>query len=273
MAGRGWVLALAVVVAGFGCKPEREAEGEGSAARAGASAELPADEAAFLTSLLPLPDGASAIEIHYRVEGPALEGEMDVALGPGGVRRDRWELRSKAGDSYLRAAGSRIVSAERVWTAAAGQPGTIVDNHLHGFAQAYLARDAEAQAKIVEAVRIWHETLTEQRKRAGGEQHELLGVTCLRTRIAGQNVCMWEEVGVLLEYEGSAFEIVAERIDRNPELADDTFELPAIAAKAEKGSSEAPDYDAILDEIAAGSYGSLSTLVHANVALPDLDAK
>lgn len=265
-----------------GCKGDRQASdknGDGDSPRAEAEAapELPTDEAAFLALLAPLPGGAEAIEIHYRVEGPdvdgrpadaALAGEMSVALGPGGVRRDRWELRSNAGDAYLRAAGSRIVTPDQIWTAPAGQPGTIVDHHLGGLARAYLERGAEDQAKIVAGIETWRRTLAEQRERAAGERDEILGVSCLRTRLAGQNVCMWEETGALLEYQGSAFEIEAERIDRAPQLPDDTFVLPPISSQAERETRDAPDYDAILDDIIAGSYAKLSTLIYASATLP-----
>ena len=271
--GRSASLALAGLLASACTTKEGKEGGSTSAAatKAEPSPELPADAAAFLAALLPLPDNADAIAIAYRIEGPALKGTMDVTLGPGGVRNDRWVLRSSSeGDAVLRVAGSRIVTHDVIWTAADGEPGSVIDNHLMGFARAYLARDAETQAKIMASIRTWQQTLGEQREQAGGERDEVLGVSCLRTRIAGQNVCMWEETGVLLDYEGSAFEIEAEQIDRQPQLVDGTFELPKSANKTPTVPTDAPDYEAILDAVAAGSYGSLSTLIYANVALPEL---
>ena len=260
---------LGLAIGSLGCNwiGSRDAKDEAPVADAGAA---PDTVEGFLAVLAPLPEGAPAIEIRYQVTGPALEGEMRVALAPGGSRRDHWELRSAVGDTFLRASGTAVVTPDKIWTAPTGEPGELAPNHLAGLAKAYLARDIPTRAKIIASIETWHQTLAEQRERNGGERAELAGVSCLRTRIAAQNVCMWEETGVMLEYEGSAFHLEAIEINREPELAPDTFELPSLSAAAKVLPGETHDYDAVLDELAEGSYAKVSVLLYAP-ALPALE--
>src|SRR5690606_20930748 len=83
-------------------------------------------------------------------------------------------------------------------------------------------------------------------------------------------VCMWEETGLLLRYEGSAFRIEATHIDRAPKLGPDVFALPPEAHAATAIATTAQDYEPILQDIAAGSYGSVSALLFAGDAMPAL---
>jgi hypothetical protein len=113
--------------------------------------------------------------------------------------------------------------------------------------------------------------LAEQRERDDDARSEVLGVACLQTRVAAQNVCMWEETGLLLRYEGSAFRIEAFSIDRAPQLQPDMFALPSEAQGAVPTAAE-PAYEQILRDIADGSYGSVSALLLAPEVLPELRA-
>jgi hypothetical protein len=264
----------------LGC-PSTERKASDTSASAGkpeAAAPIPTTEAAFLTELVPLPDGATAIQVRYEITGPALTGTMTTSIAAGGQRRDQWELLSTLGDTELRAAGITIVNAQKIWTANDGHPGEVSDNHLAELARAYMRLEPHARAPVVESIRAWHQLLAEQRQTASAEladHAELLGVSCLQTRVAAQNVCMWEQTGLLLRYEGSAFTIEAVEINRDPKLAANTFELPPQAAKAERPDPRAEpapeyNYDQILAEIAAGSYGNVSLLVVGSKSIPAL---
>jgi hypothetical protein len=267
-----WILCV-VPLGLVGCpSSERKPDDVSEAGKLEAVASIPATEAEFLAELVPLPDGAAAIQIDYAIEGPALTGTMTTTITAGGQRRDQWELLSTLGDTQLRAAGVTIVNPSQIWTANEGHPGELSDNHLSELARAYLRLDPAARAPVVASVRAWHQLLAEQRKTSGGaDRAELLGVACLQTRIAAQNVCMWEETGLLLRYEGSAFTIEATKLDRAPKLAADAFTLPPEAAGAARAEpAREYDYDQILAEIAAGSYGKVSLLVVGSKSIPSL---
>src|SRR5690606_18903386 len=113
------ILAIAALaLALIGCKsPERDAPETKTAVTAEpAAAPLPTNEAEFLAELMPLPDGAEAIEISYAVTGPALEGELTILVREGGYKREHWELRTTGGDVGLRSAGLSIVNPEQIWS-------------------------------------------------------------------------------------------------------------------------------------------------------------
>jgi hypothetical protein len=238
---------------------------------------LPRSEAEFLAELAPLPDGLSALRVQYeitQITGSALTGEMTITLAAGGNRRERWELRAGTGaepdTTGLGTTGLRIVTPDLVWSANEGAPGELTQNHLGALARAYLQLPEDVRAPVVESIRAWHRMLAEQRARDDSATAEVLGVTCLQTRIAAQNVCMWEETGLLLRYEGSAFRIEATQIDRAPKLEVDVFTLPPEAKAAAPVAAATQDYAQILQDIAGGSYGSVSALLFAADALPAL---
>ncbi|KIG11858.1 hypothetical protein DB30_02378 [Enhygromyxa salina] len=264
------VVSLAALL--LGCPgAARKTEAGSEAGEAKPAAPIPATEAEFLAELVPLDGGAQAIQVDYAITGPALTGTMTTSITTGGQRRDQWELVSTLGDTQLRAAGVTIVNAKQIWTANEGHPGELSDNHLAELARAYLRLEPDARAPVVESIRAWHALLAEQRKATAGDRAELLGVSCLQTRIAAQNVCMWEETGLLLRYEGSAFTIEATKINREPKLPANAFELPAEAAGAQRAEpAHTYDYDQILTEIAAGSYGNVSLLVVGSKSIPSL---
>jgi hypothetical protein len=271
------VLGMGVLgMLGVACKgDERPADSApaSDSARPEPFAPLPASEAEFLVELAPLPDRASAIEVRYQITeitGSALTGEMTVMLAAGGNRRERWELRTGTEAGRLGTTGLRIVTPDLVWIANEGAPGELSTNQLGALARAYLQLPEEARAPVVESIRAWHRMLAEQRTRDDSATAEVLGVTCLQTRIAAQNVCMWEETGLLLRYEGSAFRIEATQIDRAPKLEPDVFTLPPEAKTATPVAAAEPQYEQILRDIAGGSYGSVSALLFAGDALPAL---
>lgn len=272
-----FTIPLATVLLGCPSPASKSDEASTDAGKPNATAPILATEAEFLAELVPLPDGADAIQVDYTITGPALIGTMTTLITAGGQRRDQWELLSTLGDTQLRAAGVTIVNAAQIWTANEGHPGEVSDNHLAELARAYMRLEPAARAPVASSIRAWHQLLAEQRKTVSGDRAELLGVSCLQTRVAAQNVCMWEQTGLLLRYEGSAFTIEATQINREAKPAADAFTLPPEAANAERagsgsGSGEPPkyNYDQILAEIAAGSYGNVSLLVVGSKSIPSL---
>lgn len=267
-------LGLALTLA-LGACSTKQRDGDAGAAQTSeaetSARPIPDSAEAFLAELLPLPDGAGeAIELRYTITGPALSGELVTVIAAGGRRRDRWELRSSAGDAGLRADGITIINAQDIWTGHDGGAGERRANHLGELARAYLALEPDARAAVVDSIRAWHQTLAEQRERHAGERAQILGVSCLLTRVAAQNVCMWEEAGLLLHYEGAAFTVDATKIDRSIELGPDSFDLPAPAASLEPVASQPHDYSAVLAELAAGSYATVSLLVLGAKGVPEL---
>ncbi|MFO7566246.1 MAG: hypothetical protein R6X02_26625 [Enhygromyxa sp.] len=262
--------ALALAVALIGCKAGEGEQAKTEAAPAPAQAPLPATEAELLAELMPLPGGAEAIEIRYAVTGPALEGELTILLRQGGYKRERWELRTSGGATQLRSAGLAVVNPEQIWSAPEGEPGELRTNLLGGLARAWLALDQAERAAVAEALRDWHELLARRRAEVPGDQGEVLGVACLRTRIAAQNLCMWEEAGVFLRYEGSAFTIEATQIDRSPTIPADAFTPPPESRDATRLEAEAVDFDAALAEAAKGNFADLVLLVSRTRALPKM---
>ena len=265
------VLLLGIVL--LSCKSEpREQSGTGiEPTPAPASAPLPTNEAAFLAELMPLPGDAEAIEISYAVAGPALEGEMTILIREGGYKREQWELRTIGGEATLRSAGLTIVNPDQIWSAPEGQPGELRTNLLGALARAWAALDEEKRSAVAKAVRDWHALLDKRRAEVPGDRGQILGVPCLQTRIAAQNLCMWEEVGLFLRYEGSAFTIEATQIDRAPEVPADAFVLPPASRDAARVEPETIDFEAALDEAAMGNFAELFLLVSRTQALPKLE--
>jgi hypothetical protein len=266
------ITALALTWLAFACKTEtrEHTDGEKQTVEKPSQAPLPSDEAEFLAELIPLPGGAEAIEISYAVTGPALEGEMTILITEGGNKRERWELRTTGANTQLRSAGLGIVNAEQIWHAPEGQPGELRQNQLAALARTWSALPDAKRAAVVTAIRDWQTMLDGRRAEVPGDQGEILGVPCLQTRIAAQNLCMWEAVGLFLRYEGAAFTIEATQINRAPEVAKDAFELPPEAASATKIEAPTIDFAAALEHAAEGNFAELFLLVSQTRALPKL---
>lgn len=270
-------LGLAVYV-GCGCNTQARDRPAAELASKPPAAPQPSNEAEFLAELIPLPDNADAIEVSYAVTGPALEGELTILIAKGGNKREQWELRTTGANSQLRTAGSAIVNADQMWNAPEGEPGEVRVNQLGGLARAWASLDADKRAAVVDAHRDWRKLLDKRRAEVPGDQSEILGVACLQTRIAAQNLCMWEEAGLFLRYEGSAFTIEATQIDRDPTIAPDAFVLPSFvlpppASGAAQRVSETVDFEIALDQAAEGNFAALFLLVSRARALPKLLAE
>lgn len=273
---RVWAAALAIAGVASGmtaCKTDGSSDGEtGPVAESGETSAraLPTSEDAFLARLLPLPDDAEAIHVRYRVEGTFAEGTFEVTLRPGGYRHDRWviEWAGADEDEPFVSRGASITTPEWTWTGLEGQPGELQPRQLRAIAAAWMDLDDARKQAAAESVDRWHAILAEQRGSHPGERATVQGVSCLQTRIAAQNLCLWEEAGVFLRYDGAMFDIEAESIDRAPEIAEDTFTLPPAASGATKLPSEAAiDPDALLAALEAGTYEAMAALLVPELGL------
>ncbi|NVB37917.1 hypothetical protein G6O69_08725 [Pseudenhygromyxa sp. WMMC2535] len=259
----------------LGCKDGKDDAKAEQASTEASEAPLPEDAEAFLAELSPLPAGATGLEIRYEVRGSLAEGELTIQQAPGGYRREDWTIRWASEDPGHPVVneGTTIITPRAVWTAQKGEPGELGERDFGALADAWLALDEAPRRAVVEAIREWHALLTEQRAAHPGERDAVLEVSCLQTRMAAQNLCLWEEAGLFLRYEGAAFEIVATSIEREAKLEPSRFEIPASArAEAETVELEGLKVDAILSALGEGSYEMMTGLLTPRVQLAALEA-
>ena len=268
------LLCACLLLAAAACKPDTpdSSAGQDSASRAATPDPLPTTEAEFLAELLPLPTDGGAIEIRYAVTGPALEGELTMLVREGGYKRETWELRTTGTPTPLRSAGLTIVNPEHIWTKPEGQPGQLRSHDLGALGRAWSGLEPDQRDAVATALRDWHGLLAKRRAEVPGDQTRILDVACLQTRVAAQNLCLWEEAGLFLRYEGSAFTIEAESIDRAPAVSADAFALPAEAKAATPVPAPKVDIAAALEQAATGNFGELFLLTAQIQAPPDVRA-
>ncbi len=254
-------------------KPEADAQDKAQAAAA------PADGDAFLRALAPLPND-EPVKITYRIEGPGqLRGSLELIAAPGGSRREDWTLRldadATAGGTEIRSA--TIETADRIWTGLAGQPGELVTSPKKGLAAAYNKRDPAAREQIAQGLTKWRATLASLREQHPGDvdKLELSGeqIACVRTRVAAQNLCLWEESGLFLRYESAQMKIVATVLERGVKLGPDAFSLPAEARSATLLEAVPLDVEAVLDGLASGDFGPAAMLSTPVLNAPPIHAK
>jgi hypothetical protein len=263
------VVVLAVLLLGCPGGTDRgdDAAGEKTPAQAEAppKPKSPSDEAGVLALLAPMPEGA--VELRYEITGPGgLEGYLDVLQKPGGWRSERWTMTS--GEGQLTVEGRTIATPRMQWTATGEQPGESTPLHLGALADAWLAlpperRDA-AMANLIE----WRAELAKSRLEQPGEGETLEGIRCVKMRIAAQNLCLWEETGLLLRYEGAAFELLVTKVTRDPVIAKDAFELPPQAKDAKRVEIEGIDAKALIEGLADGKVGAVAALLAPGFRLP-----
>ncbi len=238
-----------------------------------------ADE--LLVRLHPLPGGDEAIELRYRISGTYASGSFVIALQEGGYRHERWEIvwAGADPDEPFVSKGTTIVTPSQTWTGLDGQPGERSDNPEAGLAAAWTTlEDRDRKAAVVAAIDEWHAVLAEQRAANPGERATIEGIDCLQTRIAAQNLCMWEEAGVFLRYEGALLTIELEHIDRAPKGIDAArFVLPPRADGARKLETRLVDADGrsldpelLLSELADGNYAVIAGLSAPRLGLEQL---
>ena len=86
------------------------------------------------------------------------------------------------------------------------------------------------------------------------------GQSCLETRVAGHDLCIWEETGLPLRYQGLTFSVVAREITVDAPVHAGTFALPP-------GGKRATDDEAVFDpaqsveRLAKGNVAELARLL------------
>jgi hypothetical protein len=235
-------------------------------------ASAPTSEREFLDVLAPLP--GSGVRIVYAVDGPgSLDGTLEVLAKPGGWRRENWSLShpGPTGEaSELR--GSTIQTPELLWSGVDGESGGVkAPAPLAALAAAYLALDDDARATAAANLRRWHEDLSRARVDHPGDVRELAGTRCLQMRVAAQELCLWEETGLALEYRGAEFSVVATRVELDAEIAADAFTLPASADAAPEvpaPTAEAFDPHTSMRALVEGRFGPLAPVLTPGLRLP-----
>lgn len=257
------------VVIGGACKGGAEPTPDGSARPAPTAeplaAPIPRDRGGFLRELAPLPHGA--VLVVYRLTGPGdLRGTLELIVKRGGLRRENWTVQIPVpGREPQSRRGTVIQTPDLVYsqvpTGAQGDEvaETLGRSPVGPLADAYAALDAARQDRVVAALRAWHRDLAGARGEHPGETRTIAGRACLWTRVAAQSLCIWEEAGVPLYYEGGAFTVEAIRIDVNPQLAADAFEV----ATGDRAPSPVPTELAIdptqaLTKLEVGKYGAIA---------------
>lgn len=225
----------------------------------------------LLSELFPLP--SPQMVVVYQLEGKVgLGGTLELLLAEGGYRRENWTLTSELEGHASQLRMTVIRRPDLLWTALDDEPGVIVTLPFAQLAQDYLARPEHDKIKILAAVQQHTTTLQDARLKSPGERREVAGVSCLSIRAAAQNLCLWEEAGIALDYQGASFRLTAIKIDRTATLAADAFELPtqageAIRDKLDAGVAEL-DVGAWLDRMAQGHHEAMLELGQPGFEIP-----
>jgi len=269
------VVAAALVLLACPSEPSDKVEAKSGASEPSTTtSKSPSDEAGVLALLAPMPIGDApespdnAIELRYTITGPGgLAGEWVVLQKAGGWRSEAWTMKS---NDALEVSGRTIATPRTLWTSSGEQPGEQTTIQLGALADAWLALPSERRDAALLHLREWRDELAKSRLEQPGEGETIAGVRCVKMRIAAQNLCLWEEAGVLMRYEGAAFELQVSALDRNPSIPADAFELPARAKDATPIAAEPIDAKALVEGLAEGKVAPIAALLAPGLRLPAL---
>jgi len=221
--------------------------------------DYPTTPEALCAEFAPLPGGPVAVE--YDVQGPGgMAGTMIVTLAEGGRRAESWSLTMPTDESPVQIRGAAIVTTDLAWTDAAEGSAQTVPLPLGQLAGAFFELDAATQHRIIDHVRTWHHEVGAGRSAHPGNQDAVAGQPCLRSRTAGQSLCVWERTGLPLEYRSEAFSVVATDVRHDVEVDADTFRIPAGAPRKADAVQD-HDVEASLEKLAAGDLAELPGLL------------
>lgn len=221
---------------------------------------IPADSRGILLELAPMPD--QAIVIVYDVIGPAgMSGTLEVLAAEGGMRRDNWTITLPLPDGPREIRGSAVRTPTSSWRAEGETAGTLEPVRLADVADAIAKLDPETRTKVIGEVREWQGELAQARAADPGERDTIAGISCVRVRAGGGEVCTWEEAGLPLRYDGATFSIVASHVERGAALGMHAFEIPADAAKSPLAVAPMRPIGPALVAIAAGDRAALMRLL------------
>ena len=262
-----------VCVLGIGCtnEPRKPPALEGQTQVVVDDAQVPQTRDAFLVRLIPV-DGRG-VRVVYDVSGPGgLAGSLEVMALPGAYRRENWALaRSTGTEERQELRGATIQTPDRMWSGLDGRPGVRADSPVAALGEAYMSLDEAGRLRVSQSIQRWRADLERARAEHPGDRREVAGIECLDMRIAGQNLCLWEQSGLVLHYEGAEFSVTATRVERDIELPASTFALPATASEAREVALPANlqiDAKKSIDALADGDYASLSLVLTPGLRLP-----
>ena len=232
-----------------------------------ATSRGPATGEAFLEALLPVP--GDSLVVVYDVKGEAgLGGSLELMVAKGGLRRENWDLRVTTGpEKVTNLRGTTVQTPEQIWTSVDDDVGAVTPVFLGSLARAYAESEPSRRKAAFTAIHGWRQALALARQEHPGETRTIAGETCLWQRVAAQTLCIWEEAGVPLRYEGPAMTLEAIRIDREPSLAADAFEVPPGAREVPAGEP-LPEASGILDALAKGDASSLALVLQPGFRPP-----
>ncbi len=260
---------LALVACGGDARTQRKSEAVQGAI--GQTQDPPSTREEFLAALAPLP--GPRVRIVYDVDGPGtLAGTLEVLATPGGFRRENWSLsRATGAGEPTQTRGTTIQTPDRLWSALDGEPGIEARSPIGAVADAYLSLDAGDRLKATESLRRWQADLARARVEHPGDTATVADQTCLRMRVAAQELCLWEQTGLPLEYRGAEFSVTATRVELEAEFDLEAFTFPADAQRAR--TVELPERlrvepRASVDALANGDYASLAIVLTPGLRLP-----
>ena len=224
-------------------------------------ATVPTTRDDFLRLLSPLP--SEALVIVYSVEGPAgMRGTAELIARHGGYERQNWVV--DVGEARIE--GSNIRTPDMQWSQ--GVEGTAIRSPviLGRLADAFEEASSDVKADVVAAVQGFHAALDRGRSARPGPQREVAGETCLVTKVALSELCVWEPAGLPLSYRSDAFVVEATHIDRSPDIGETAFVVPPGQWRPE--DAEAFDARAALQQLARGEVAELTRWLQPSLQLP-----
>lgn len=263
------LLLLAVAVGMTACEAEPEAPASDLSLFASSTPAgelvVPGSREGFLHVLAPMP--SEGLAVSYVVSGPAgLSGSLEILVAPGGRRREAWslELPMPDGESYW-IEESAVQTEDYVWTGS-GDGLEVQRAPLGAIADAYLRLPHAERKRVVESLDAFRRRIVDARVEHPGPQREVLGVPCLATRLAAQELCVWEETGLPLEYRGNAFSLELQSIDEQADVPEEAFAVPKAVERAAPSVDLDPEQS--LRRLARRDYAELGPLLHAGLRLP-----
>ncbi|MBL4684149.1 MAG: hypothetical protein JKY37_06145 [Nannocystaceae bacterium] len=265
----GRILSLALVSMTLACASEPAAVVSDLAllatATSSAAERLPQTREEFLRTLSPLP--FDAVRVTYAVQGPGgLAGTLEILLASGGRRRESWTLALPLPGGDVRTiAASAVQTADYIWTGT-GEFLEVDRAPLGALADAYLKLPEDERRRVVESLDAFRSRVSWARVDAPGPGREVLGMPCLETRLAAQELCIWEATGLPLDYRGNAFAMQATTIETDARIPEGAFSAPMDVQR----NAPAPDLDPAesLSRLARQDYGELGPLLHPGLRLP-----
>ena len=253
------LLSFVAVLAGCAQPPAESSEPDLAIPDAVEIDDYPQTAEALYAEFAPLPN---PVRIEYSVSGPGgMDGTMTVTVAEGARRAESWVLTMPMpGGDPVQIRGAAVHTPEVSWTDAAEGAAERVEVPLGKVGAAYFSMDAETQHAVVDHIRTWHEEVERGRAAHPGAVDAVAGKACLRSRTAGQSLCVWEATGLPLEYRSEAFTLVAVDVQEGVELSEDTFRIPAGGQRKADASHEF-DAEESLKKLASGDLAELPVLV------------